>query len=304
MMKSEKIFYLFYFILNFLSYILVIISIFLLNISSSYLYHCVQLTSSCLSLLILVKTRNKPGYLEKDKNQSEEQLPKEKDSSSSNEQNPNINLEATPIMYINLMPDNGCEICHILKMPLRSHHCEKCERCVKGFDHHCWILAGCIGENNRFAFIIFLLFQTISIICSAIGIEKIMRRQNIEGIIYILTLLFSFMCLFGIIFFWIFIYHLFLLFTNQTTYELFNEDQCPYLAIFTLERNKILAQRGIIVNNNFRFRPFDVGFKRNLSFYFKKMCNKRNKIKWEDIYFENLKTNRINLNCCDKAILN
>ena len=290
----DKCYFLFYFILNFLSFILIIIFELLTTKFVSQKFHIVQLFISLLSLIMLIITRNKPGYLEKDKIQEEDL---QKKTLSPSVETAHFNFESTPIVHYNLMPSNGCETCKISKLPLRSHHCEKCGRCVKSFDHHCWILAGCIGENNKVEFIIFLFFQTLSLICSSIGITKIMSRQINEGTIYILTFIFSILCLLGIIFFWIFIFHLYSLFTNQTSFELFNTDQCPYLALFSLERNKILTQRGIILNNNFRYRPFDVGFKRNLNLYLDKMLHKKNVIKWEEIFFENLKTNHISLNC-------
>lgn len=31
-------------------------------------------------------------------------------------------------------------------------HCEKCDRCILGFDHHCGVLGTCIGKNNLIAF--------------------------------------------------------------------------------------------------------------------------------------------------------
>lgn len=290
----DKCYFLFYFILNFLSFILITVFELLSSRFISPKFHIVQLFSSFFSLTMLIITRNKPGYLEKDKIQEEDL---QKKTLSPTVESAHFNFESTPIVHYNLMPDNGCETCNITKLPLRSHHCEKCQRCVKSFDHHCWILAGCIGENNKVEFIIFLFFQTLSLICSSIGITKIMSRQINEGTVYILTFIFSILCLLGVMFFWIFIFHLYTLFTNQTSFELFNNDQCPYLAIFSLERNKILTQRGIILKNNFRYRPFDVGFKRNLNLYLDKMLHKKNIIKWEEIYFENLKTNHINLSC-------
>ena len=290
----DKCYFLFYFILNFLSPILIIVFELLSNKFLSQKFLIVQLFSSLLSLIMLIITRNKPGYLEKDKIQEEDF---QKKTLSPSVETAHFNFESTPIVHYNLMQSNGCTACNIAKLPLRSHHCEKCERCVKSFDHHCWILAGCVGENNKAEFIIYLFFQTFSLVFSSIGITKIMSRRINEGTLYILTFVFSILCLLGIIFFWIFIFHLYTLFTNQTSFELFNNDQCPYLALFSLERNKILTQRGIILNNNFRYRPFDVGFKRNIKLFFDKMIHKKNIIKWEEIFFENLKTNHISLNC-------
>lgn len=296
MKRSEIIYYFLYFILNFLSYTLVTFFQNKSIISLPLSFHFKQIFSSNLSIFFLFLTRNKPGYIEKDKNIEEEKKETRNET--------NINAESSPIVNINLMPNNGCEICQIKKLPLRSLHCTKCQKCVKGFDHHFWILAGCIGENNRFSFILFLLFQNLSNIFSSYGILKILNNQENEGLTYIFTFLFSIMCLIEIIFFWIFIYHIYLLITNQSTYELFNEEKCPYLSIFIIERQKLLAQRGIFIVNSSKPRPFDIGIKNNICLYFNKMFNSEKNIKWEELYFNNLRTNQVKLNCGDREIRN
>ena len=288
-MDKEKIFYFLYFILNFQSHWIVIIYCLKSIIKLSFKYHFFQLLSSILSLLILHVTRNKPGYIYKNENLEKKVVKNET----------NLNKETSPIFNFNLNPNNDCKICEINNLPLRSQHCIKCGKCIRGFDHHIWILAGCVGENNRFKFILFLFFENISICLSLYGILTIMNNQRNEGMTYFLTLLFSFICLIGIFFFWIFIYHIYLLITNQTTYEIFNEEKCPYLSKFNVERTKILAQRGIILNNP-KLRPFDTGFINNIILYFKKMINSETEINWENIYFENLKSIKVNLNFVDK----
>lgn len=295
MEKSEYFYYLLYILLNFLCYFLVIFSQIKSITSISVSFHLLQILSSFFSLLFLKITRNKPGYMSKDKIF-------DKIEKKENKKETIIIFESSPIININLMPNNGCKICQITKLPLRSHHCHKCKKCVQTFDHHCWILAGCIGENNRFKLIIYLIFQNFSIIMSALGILKIMNNQNNEILTYTLTLLFSVICLFLIIFFWVFIYHIYLLITNQTTFELFNEDKCPYLLIFSLERKKILSQRGINVNDDIRYKPFDSGIIKNIVLYFQKMINNKSPIKWDKIYFDNLKSNHVKVKQDDKNI--
>jgi hypothetical protein len=283
MKNSEKFYYLLYIILNFLSYFVAIIYRLKLIVSFSSAYYIIQFISSCLSLYTLKKTRNNPGYVTKESeisiNEAKEIKPEV------------ISIyDPLPIMNINLMPSNGCEICGIIKLPLRSHHCSQCKRCVKCFDHHCWILAGCIGENNRFIFNLFLLCQNISMICSAFSIIKIINRQDNEVMNYLLTLLFSIICLIEVIFFWIMVFQIYLLLTNQTTYEIFNEDQCPYLSIFSFERKKILNLRGISTDDIDRFQPFNSGIKNNVYLFINKMVYNDYIIQWDKIYFYNLKS--------------
>ncbi|CBJ30279.1 conserved unknown protein [Ectocarpus siliculosus] len=45
-----------------------------------------------------------------------------------------------------------CRRCQDMKVPLRSHHCRECGRCVATFDHHCKIIGTCIGERNHCRF--------------------------------------------------------------------------------------------------------------------------------------------------------
>lgn len=300
MENSEILYYLLYLFLNFIPYNIAIIYEKLSNLSFFYsYYHHYQIISSFLSIFFLYLARNKPGFVIKEKEQNNEL--KEPKNEIKNESI--INVESSPIVAFNLIINYGCDICKIPKLPLRTIHCPKCQKCVKGFDHHFWLLAGCVGEKNRFLFLLFLFFQNISLTYSSYAILIIMNNLESEGMLYFFVLFFSSMCLIEIIFFWIFVYHLYLLITNQTTYEIFNEEKCPYLKLFEKERNKILGQRGIAIINNSKIRPFDLGIFNNIFIYFKQIFNSSEKgIYWEEIYFANIKTKKISLNCGDKEI--
>ncbi|CAF0835690.1 unnamed protein product, partial [Rotaria sordida] len=58
-----------------------------------------------------------------------------------------------------------CLLCNI-EQPLRSHHCDFCNRCVLKYDHHCPYLETCIGEYNHCYFWCFLLTTDILIVWS------------------------------------------------------------------------------------------------------------------------------------------
>ena len=51
-----------------------------------------------------------------------------------------------------------CAVCAVAQ-PARAHHCRRCGRCVALFDHHCGLLATCVGERNRCRFLGFLAAQ-------------------------------------------------------------------------------------------------------------------------------------------------
>jgi hypothetical protein len=277
-----------YMILNYLGYSLIIIFKLLFIYSFPFIYHIIQLFLSNICLYLLVKIKTENIYVNSQK-------------AKVLETKENIIGEDDPIIQFNLMPNVRCDICKIDKLPLRSHHCEICNKCVKCFDHHCWVLAGCIGENNRLLFLLFLFLQNCSLDCSLIAIIKLLNRLRNEGMRYFLTFYFSFICIFSAIFLFVFIYHAVLFLTNQTNFELFNEEQCPYILVYSFERNKYMTQKGIDLGNNYRYRPFDGGIKKNFFLFFEQLISKdKYDINWETIYYENLKNSREKKSCFDK----
>lgn len=55
-----------------------------------------------------------------------------------------------------------CKWCRI-RVPLDTHHCRACEKCVQGFDHHCDYLNTCVGKSNYLAFISFVVSAWVGI---------------------------------------------------------------------------------------------------------------------------------------------
>lgn len=212
------------------------------------------------------------------------------------------NLNVTTIQQLNLMPSNGCDLCKIDKLPLRSHHCKKCDRCVRRFDHHWEIIGGCIGEENFFCFSCFLFFDLLSSMFNEYAIIKLIditkyskRWYNYYKFVTVYSIFNGIYCFCLVVLFWVQFY---LLSTNQSLYELFHADQCPYLAMFKMERIKILEQRGFMYNKDYVFRPFDSGVVENIGYMFNKFLKPKEKIKWEEIFHNNLKKNKVNLKIC------
>jgi hypothetical protein len=48
-------------------------------------------------------------------------------------------------LYENYNADFICFYCEALRAP-STKHCQHCDRCVKGFDHHCPWINNCVGR--------------------------------------------------------------------------------------------------------------------------------------------------------------
>ncbi|KUI64811.1 Palmitoyltransferase akr1 [Cytospora mali] len=57
---------------------------------------------------------------------------------------------------------NFCVQC-MIRTPLRSKHCRRCQRCVARHDHHCPWVYNCVGVNNHRHFFLYLVNLTLSI---------------------------------------------------------------------------------------------------------------------------------------------
>jgi palmitoyltransferase len=141
-----------------------------------------------------------------------------------------------------------CNVCNVVQ-PVRTKHCDLCERCVHKYDHHCFWIGSCVGEFNHRKFWLFLFFQTVTLLWAFIiadsgldsykwvprkytnndntSSENMSSGYTSEYGAFMVCCLFTF--LFTIFTGALLGYHTYLLLTNQSTWEFTRRSQISYL---------------------------------------------------------------------------
>ncbi|XP_042033441.1 probable protein S-acyltransferase 7 isoform X1 [Salvia splendens] len=188
----------------------------------------IVLTSCDLMLLLLTSGRD-PGIIPRNAHLPEPEVCD--DNNTGGSQTPQLRLPRIKEVEVNgtTVKIKYCDTCMLYRPP-RCSHCSICNNCVERFDHHCPWVGQCIGLRNYRFFFMFVF--TTTLLCGYVFgfcwfyIKRIMIKDEtsiwramIKTPASMALIIYTFIAVWfvgGLMTF-----HLYLICTNQTTYENF-----------------------------------------------------------------------------------
>ncbi|KAK2416392.1 DHHC-type zinc finger family protein [Trifolium repens] len=144
-----------------------------------------------------------------------------------NNRTPNLKLPRVKDVVVNghTVKVKFCDTC-LLYRPPRASHCSICNNCVQKFDHHCPWVGQCIGSRNYPFFILFISSSTL--LCIYVFSVSWVTLLHQKGSLWsnmsrdVLSVTLIAYCFIAVWFVGgLTVFHLYLISTNQTTYENF-----------------------------------------------------------------------------------